>query len=118
MPVDILYQQVGDIFGNGIYAVTVFIDLLFLRIPVVLFCKTFERMLWQIKQHFGGNRHNVFEWIEDKAIFNGLFHGVAVEGAPQFFALGIAAELAKAGEGVVVRGGGKADNQIFLDCFP
>lgn len=37
---DILDQQIGDIFGNG-DPVAIFIDLLFLGIPVFLFGKPF-----------------------------------------------------------------------------
>ena len=100
--------------GYGIDPVAVFIDLLLLGVFVLFLGEALQWIAGQIKEHLGGDGHNIFQRIDDKAIHNRFFHGIAVKGAPELFTFGIAAELTKAGQGMIIGGGGKADNQILF----
>ena len=119
LPVPLIWRQtplteVGDVGGDGVDAVAVFVDLGFLGVFVVRFDKSGAAIGGQFEEHFGGDGDDVFDGVEDVTVFDGFEHGVAVEGHPEFFALGVAAEFAKTCQGVVVGSGGEADDEVLF----
>ena len=117
LAVDILDQQIGDIRGDGVDAFAVLVDLLLGDVLEVFLREALELVGGQVEEQLGGDGHDVGQRVEDVAVLDGLLHGVGVEGHPEFFALGVAAELAKTRQRVVVGRGGKADEHVLLGAF-